>query len=81
MRWYVYMLRCEDNSLYTGVTTDLTRRFDEHSGTKRGAKYTRAKRPTALVYSRWFRSRSNAQKEEARIKKLLKGEKEAMLAQ
>ena len=50
MGWYVYMLRCRDGSLYTGCTTDLTRRVAAHNaGT--GAKYTRARRPVALVKS------------------------------
>ncbi len=43
--WFVYMLRCADNSLYTGVTTDIERRLKEHNEDKAGAKYTRAKRP------------------------------------
>lgn len=52
--WYVYMVRCSDDTYYTGVTTDLTRRIAEHNGEmgggKRGAKYTKARRPVQLVY-------------------------------
>ena len=47
--WWVYMLRCADGSLYTGVTTDVLRRWQEHNGGPRGARYTRARRPVALV--------------------------------
>ncbi|MGB1409530.1 GIY-YIG nuclease family protein, partial [Alloalcanivorax venustensis] len=47
--WWVYMLRCADGSLYTGVTTDVLRRWQEHNDGPRGARYTRARRPVALV--------------------------------
>ena len=48
------MVRCADRSLYTGITTDLKRRLQEHNSSKRGAKYTRSRRPVSLVYSRVF---------------------------
>lgn len=73
--WYVYILKCKDDSLYTGVTVDLERRLLEHNESKKGAKYTKARRPVELVYSKGFKSRSNATKEEARIKKLDREEK------
>lgn len=79
MSWYVYMIRCENQSLYTGVTTDVDRRFKEHAGDKAGAKYTRANKPVAVVYTRRFRNRSNAQKEEWRMKRLSKTKKEALI--
>jgi len=69
------MLQCKDNSLYTGITTDLARRVKEHNSSKLGAKYTRARRPVKLVYSKEFESRSEALIEEARIKKLARVEK------
>lgn len=72
--WYVYMLECEDSSLYTGVTTDVERRFQEHeSGV--GAKYTKAHRPKRLVYTEAYESRSEACIREARIKTLSHAQK------
>ena len=76
----LYIIRCADGSLYTGITTDVARRIVEHNESKVGAKYTRARRPVELVYVRRFRNRANASREEARIKSLQKGEKEALVA-
>jgi putative endonuclease len=73
--YYLYILECADKTLYTGITTDLKRRIEEHNGTKKGAKYTSARRPVRVVYTRKFKNRSNASREEARIKKLKKSEK------
>ncbi len=73
--YYLYILSCADESLYTGITTDLKRRTLEHNEGKAGAKYTRARRPVAVVYSRRFRNRSNASREEARIKSLSRSQK------
>ena len=73
--YYLYILLCADKTLYTGITTDLARRVDEHNGAKLGAKYTSARRPVKLVYSRKFKNRSVASKEEARVKKLKKSAK------
>ncbi|WP_461208717.1 GIY-YIG nuclease family protein [Desulfocurvus sp. DL9XJH121] len=65
--WHVYLLRCADGTLYCGVTTDLSRRVDEHNaGT--GAKYTRARRPVHLVASAGFPDRSAAQSAEYAVK-------------
>ena len=65
--YFVYVLECEDGSLYTGITTDLTRRLKEHqSGT--GASYTRSRKAKRIVYSERKRNRSTAQKREAEIK-------------
>lgn len=76
--WLVYMLRCADNSLYTGVTTDLERRVEEHNTSARGAKYTRNRRPVFPVYCERLETRSEAQKREREIKKLDKATKEGM---
>ena len=69
MSYYVYIVRCSDNSLYTGITTDINRRIHEHNETKKGAKYTKSRRPVSLVYSALIGDRSSAQKEEYRIKR------------
>lgn len=77
--WFLYVVRCSDGSLYTGVTTDLERRIREHNTSKRGAKYTRSRRPVELVLSMPYSSRSEAQKAEAGFKKLRKKEKEKVI--
>ena len=67
MPWFVYILRCRDGSLYTGVATDVDRRFAEHrAGT--GAKYTRSHKPVKIVYRQKLSSRSKALRREAEIK-------------
>lgn len=73
--YYLYILKCADKTLYTGITVDLKRRIEEHNDSKLGAKYTRVRRPVKLVYSKKFRNRSSASKEESRIKKLSRDEK------
>lgn len=73
--WYVYILKCFDKTFYTGITKDLERRIEEHNSSGLGAKYTSGRRPVKLVYSRRFKNRVNASKEEYRIKKLSKEEK------
>ncbi len=78
--WIVYILRCRDRSLYTGITKDLTRRLDEHNSGS-GAKYTRAHLPVSLVWSKDGFTESGAKKEEARIKKLARKEKETHITQ
>jgi len=77
--WFVYILRCSDNSLYTGITTDLSRRVDEHNGKKSVTRYTRVRQPVTLVYQENAESRSQASQREAQIKKLPKAQKEQML--
>ena len=74
-KYFVYMLRCADETLYTGITTDLERRVDEHNNSEKGAKYTRARRPVTLVYSEEVTNRSEASKREYLIKKLNRQEK------
>ena len=73
-RWTVYILRCRDGSLYTGITTDLARRVAEHNA-GRGAAYTATHRPVAVVWDRRARSRSAALKREVAIKRLTRAEK------
>jgi putative endonuclease len=72
--WYIYILECSDNTLYTGITTDVNRRLLEHNSGK-GAKYTRMKRPVILKALFEAKNRSEASKEEYRIKKLSREEK------
>ena len=73
--YYVYILECADTTLYTGITTDLERRLDEHNNSTKGAKYTRARRPVKLVYSEELTNRSEASKREYYIKKLRRKDK------
>ena len=68
--WFVYIMRCADGTLYTGITTDLARREQEHNSEKSGARYTRSRRPVVLVYSEEVANRSEASKREHAIKKL-----------
>lgn len=77
--WFVYIVRCADNSLYTGVTTDIARRLRQHNGEiSSGARYTLAKRPVAVVYLESAQSRSEALKREATIKKLSHAQKQKL---
>ncbi len=78
-RAWVYMLRCADGSLYTGAAYDVPARLRQHQ-LGRGARYTRARRPLCLVYMRRCASWSAALREEARLKRLRKAEKEALAA-
>lgn len=78
--WFVYILRCADNSLYTGITTDVARRMNEHNSTSRGAAYTRVRRPVTLVYKEATRSHHDAILRELAIKKLPKSRKEALIS-
>jgi len=72
MNWSVYILRCSDDSLYTGITTDVERRVKEHNGESAnlGAKFTRGRQPVKLVYQEKAASRSHATKREMEIKSL-----------
>ncbi len=77
--WQVYLLRCNDNSLYAGITTDIQRRLQEHNNSKLAAKYTRARRPVVLVYSESTSDRSTASKREYQLRKLSKTKKEQLV--
>ena len=76
--WFVYLLRCRDNSLYTGITTDLSRRLKQHnSGT--ASRYTRSRLPVVLVYQECQASRSLALKRELAIKGLSRNKKNSLV--
>ncbi|MDQ6956967.1 MAG: GIY-YIG nuclease family protein [Mariprofundaceae bacterium] len=76
--WYIYMIRCKGGVLYTGITTDVQRRFKEHKSGK-GAKFLRGKAPLTLVYQQQVGNHSDALKVEIKIKKFSKIEKETMI--
>ncbi|MCX6746445.1 MAG: GIY-YIG nuclease family protein [Candidatus Parcubacteria bacterium] len=73
--YYLYILKCADKTLYTGITIDLARRLKEHNFSKLSAKYTRARRPVKLAYSKRFRNRGAASRAEAKLKNLTRSEK------
>jgi len=75
MSFFVYIVECVDKTLYTGVAKDVTKRIEDHNTHEKGAKYTRARRPVKLMYARDLENRSEAQREECRIKKLTRTEK------
>jgi putative endonuclease len=77
--WYAYVIRTEKGHLYTGITTDLERRFREHAEGKKGAKFFRTSAPSDLIFKRRFPNRSEASKFEARFKSLNRREKLAFL--
>jgi len=79
-KWWVYFLRCSDNSLYAGVTTDIHRRIDEHNNSNLGAKYTRARRPVRLAYLETAENKSLACKREYQIRHLSKQQKEQLVS-
>ena len=75
MSYFVYILECSDKSLYTGITTDVKKRLDEHNSSEKGAKYTKARRPVKLIYFEESQDRSSASKREYEIKKLSRSKK------
>ncbi len=78
--WYLYLVRCRDGSLYTGITTDVARRFREHQENKgAGAKYLRGRGPLELVFQKKLGSRSRALAVESKVKKLSKARKEELI--
>jgi putative endonuclease len=77
--WYVYIVRCSDDSLYTGVARDLQQRIRQHNEGKRGARYTRGRRPVALVYHEAMPDRAAAQQREYRIKQLSRVQKQRLI--
>ncbi len=78
--WYVYMVRCRDNSLYTGITTDIKRRLEQHRGERKGgAKYLRGKAPLVLVYRKRIGTKSCALRREYMIKKMSRQQKSKLI--
>ena len=77
--WAVYIIRADDNSLYTGITTDLARRWRQHSEQRGGAKFFRGRKPETLVYVETGHDRSTASRREAAIKRLARPAKELLL--
>ena len=78
--WYLYILRCGDGSLYTGITTDVPRRLEAHRQGK-GAKYTRGRGPLTLCHAELCGTHSEALKRELAVKALPKGEKERLIGE
>ncbi len=76
--FYVYFLKCRDNTLYCGYTNDLEKRVESHNNGN-GAKYTMKRRPVKLVYSESFATKSEAMKREYALKQLTKSEKERVI--
>ena len=79
--WFMYVLRCGDNTLYAGVTKNISQRVADHRGSAKGAKYTRGRGPFDVVYWEEHKDRSSAQKNEAAFKKLKKKEKERTISE
>ena len=79
--WYVYIVQCNDDTLYTGICCDVQRRIHEHNNLKSAARYTRVRRPVKLVYQEQASSRSTAAQREYRIKKMKTEEKQALIQQ
>ena len=78
MNWLVYMLKCSDNSIYTGITNNLEKRLKKHESGG-GAKYIRGRLPIKLIYKESFINRSEATKRELFIKKMSKKEKKVLI--
>ncbi|EIC28776.1 MULTISPECIES: GIY-YIG nuclease family protein [Methylomicrobium] len=79
MTWFVYIILCSDDSLYTGITNDVQRRFEQHAG-GRGAKYFNGRRPERFVYLETGHDRSSATRRELRLKKLSRPQKTRLIA-
>ena len=77
--WFVYIIRNVKGHFYTGITTDIGRRFSEHAGKKKGAKFFKTGAPVDVVFQRTFPNRSEATKFEAFIKKLSRKKKELLI--
>ncbi len=78
LNWQVYIILCSDKTFYTGITTDVNRRFSQHAGGS-GAKYFRGRSPAELVYLETNHNRSSASRREAQIKKMRPGDKRRLL--
>jgi len=74
-RWYVYIIETDDRKLYTGITTDVDRRFEEHTSGKKGARFFRTARPVRVIFREAHQGRSAATKRELAIKKMTRRQK------
>ncbi len=79
--WFVYMIRASDESLYTGITTDVARRFNEHGSHARGARFFRGRQPVEVVFTEQCLDRSFASRREAEIKKMPRKDKLNLIGQ
>jgi len=79
MSYFVYIVKCNDDTLYTGIAIDVEKRLDEHNHLSKGAKYTKARRPVELVYKEKCEDRSCACKREYAIKQLSRKEKKELI--
>jgi len=77
--WFVYLLRCRDDSLYCGIAKDLDKRLAEHNSPDKGAKYTRSRRPVQLVYAEAIATRAEATKREGEIKRMSRAGKTGLI--
>ncbi|MDT8320312.1 MAG: GIY-YIG nuclease family protein [Xanthomonadales bacterium] len=77
--WFVYIIRADDGSLYTGVSTDVARRFAEHRNGSRGARYFNGRRPLEVIYTEGGHSRASACRRESEIKKMSRDRKMALV--
>ena len=78
--WSLYIIEASDSSFYTGITTDVERRFEEHLQCRKGAKYFNGRSPVKVVYREDGHTRSSASRREAEIKKLSRSEKKSLIA-
>lgn len=78
--WFVYIIQNEKGYFYTGITTNIERRFNEHAASKKGAKFFRSGAPLDLLFQRKFKNRSEASKFEAEVKKLSRTKKMELIA-
>ncbi|NCP76693.1 GIY-YIG nuclease family protein [Candidatus Gracilibacteria bacterium] len=79
MSYFTYILRCSDDSLYTGSTNDIEKRLHEHNNLKSGAHYTKIRRPVELIYTEIFETMSEARKREYVIKQLTREQKISLI--
>jgi putative endonuclease len=77
--WHIYIVRCSDGTLYTGIAKNLRKRIEEHNSVEGGARYTRSRQPVELVYSEQALSRSDALKREYEIKRMPRAKKKQLI--
>jgi len=77
--YFVYILECNDKTLYTGIAKDVQQRLMEHNSSEKGSKYTKARRPVRLIYSEVSENRSTASKREYAIKKMSRKQKLSLI--